>query len=86
MEAFRSDVTAIEQMVQAQYDVLDNVSSQGLSAIPSRKDFFKQLYSAGGLNGCNYVMDDSMREYVKERLSNSASQKEVEGHYLFLTP
>ena len=86
LEAFRSDVTSLEQMVQAQYDVLDKTSSQGLSAIPIRTDFFKQLYTVEGLNGCNYAMDDSMREYVKERLSNSASQKEVEGHYLFLTP
>ena len=75
-----------EQMVQAQYDVLDNASSQGLSDIPSRTGFFKQLYTVEGLDGCNYAMDDSMREYVREKLSNSASLREVEGHYLFLTP
>ncbi len=86
LEAFWSDVTKLEQMVQAQYDVLDNASSQGLSDINSRTGFFKQLYTVEGLDGCNYAMDDSMREYVKERLSNSASQKEVEGHYLFLAP
>ena len=86
LENFKSEVTSLEQMVQSQYDVLDKESSQGMSAIPSRTDFFKQLYTAEGLNQCNFMMDDSMREYVKERLSNPASQKEVDGHYLFLTP
>lgn len=86
LEYFNSDVTTLEQLVQSQYDALDKESFQGLSAIPSRTDFFKRLYTVEGLDRCDYEMDETMREYVKERLSNQASQKEVEGHYLFLTP
>ncbi len=86
LEAFRSDVTSLEQLVQSQYDALDKESFQGVTAIPSRTDFFKRLYTVEGLEQCNFVMDATMREYLKERLSNPASLKEVEGHYLFLTP
>ena len=86
LESFKSDVTSLEQLVQSQYDVLDQVSFQGLSAIRMRTDFFKRLYTVEGLDQCNYEMNTTMRKYVEERLSNPASQKEIEGHYLFLTP
>ena len=86
LETLRSDVISLEQLVQSQYDVLDKESFQGLSEINIRTDFFRRLYTVEGLNQCNYEMDDTMREYVKERLSTPSSQKEVEGHYLFLTP
>ena len=85
LETIVSEVTTLERMVQLQYDFLDKESYQGLSAINNRTDFFKRLYSVPRLDECKYVMDDGMREYVKEKLSNQASQKEVEGHYLFLT-
>lgn len=86
LETIVSEVTSLERLVQSQYDFLDKESYQGLSNISNRTDFFKRLYSVAGLDQCKYVMDDSMRESVKEILSNQASQKEVEGHYLFLTP
>lgn len=86
LDNFVSEVTTLERLVQSQYDFLDKESYQGVSAINNRTDFFKRLYSVPGLDGCKYEMDDAMREFVKEKLSNLASQKEVEGHYLFLTP
>ena len=84
-ETIVSEVTTLERLVQSQYDLLDKESFQGLSAINNRTDFFKRIYTVPWLDECKYEMDDGMREYVKEKLSNQASQKEVEGHYLFLT-
>ena len=86
LETIVSEVTSLERLVQSQYDLLDKESNQGLSAINIRTDFFKRLYTVPGLDECKYEMDDAMREYVKGKLSNQASQKEVEAHYLFLTP
>jgi len=85
-EAITAEVKSLEQLVQSQYDYLDQESNQGLSDINSRKDFFRRLYTVEGLERCKYVFDDGMREFLKEKLSNTASQKEVDGHYLFLTP
>ncbi len=85
-EAIAAEVKSLEQLVQSQYDKLDIESNQGLSSINSRKDFFKSLYTVEGLERCKYVFEDGMREFVKEKLSNAASQKEVDGHYLFLNP
>ena len=85
-EAITAEVKSFEQLVQSQYDYLDQESNQGLSDINSRKDFFRRLYTVEGLERCKYVFDDGMREFVKEKLSNTASQKEADGHYLFLTP
>ena len=85
-EAITAEVKSLEQLVQSQYDVLDQESNQGLSDIHSRKDFFRRLYTVEGLERCKYVFNDGMREFVKVKLSNAASQKEVDGHYLFLVP
>ncbi len=85
-EAITAEVKSLEQLVQSQYDFLDQESNQGLSDINSRKDYFKRLYTVEGLERCKYLFNDGMREFVKEKLSNAASQKEVDGHYLFLTP
>ena len=86
METLTAEVRSFEQLVQSQYDYLDRESNQGISAIHSRTDFFKGLYSIEGLDRCKYVLDDAMREYVKFKLSTISIQKEVEGHYLFLNP
>ncbi len=85
-EVITAEVKSLEQLVQSQYDTLDQESNQGLSDISSRRDFFKRLYTVEGLERCKYVFDDGMREFVKDKLSNAASQKEVDGHYIFLTP
>ena len=85
-EKITAEVKLFEQLVQSEYDLLDQESNQGLSAINSRKDFFKSLYTVEGLERCKYIFDDGMREFVKEKLSNTASQKEVDGHYLFSLP
>ncbi len=86
METFTAEVRALEQLVQSQYDYLDRESNQGLSAINSRTDFFKGLYTIEGLARCNYELTDAMRAYVKDKLSIPSVNKEVEGHYLFLLP
>ena len=85
-ETITAEVKSLEQLVRSQYDNLDKESNQGLSAINSRMDFFKGLYTVEGLERCKYVFDDSMRQFVKDKLSNAASEKEVKGHYLFLAP
>ena len=81
-----AEVATLERLVQSQYDLLDKESYQGVTAINNRTDFFKRLFSIPGLDECKYAMDETMREFVKEKLSNQVSQKEVEEHYLFLTP
>ena len=86
LETIVSEVTTLERLVQSQYDLLDKETNQGLSDISKRSEFFRRLYSLPRLDDCKYAMDDAMREYVKNKLSNQASQKEVEAHYLFLTP
>ena len=86
IEAITAEVKTLEQLVQSQYDSLDQESNQGLSDINSRKDFFRRLYTVEGLERCKYFFNDGMREFVKEKLSNAATLKEVDGHYLFLTP
>ncbi|HUP78046.1 MAG TPA: hypothetical protein VM260_05730, partial [Pirellula sp.] len=86
LETIVSEVTTLERLVQSQYDLLDKESNQGLSDISKRSEFFRRLYSLARLDDCEYTMDDAMREYVKEKLSSQANQKEVDAHYLFLTP
>ena len=86
LETFTAEVRSLEQLVQTQYDYLDSESNQGISAIHSRSEFFKGLYSIQGLDRCSYALDDVMRQYVKDKLSIESIQKEVEGHYLFLNP
>ena len=81
-EAITAEVKSLEQLVQSQYDYLDQESNQGLSDINSRKDFFRRLYTVEGLERCKYLFNDGMREFVKEKLSHAASQKEVDGHYV----
>ena len=86
LETFTAEVRSLEQLVQSQYDYLDRESNQGILAIHSRTDFFKGLYTIEGLDRCTYALDDAMRQYVKDKLSITSIQKEVEGHYLYLNP
>jgi len=86
VDTFQEEVKALEKLVQSQYDYLDQESNQGVLAIKARTDFFKGLYTLDGLGRCHYQLDKSMQDFVKEKLSSPANDKEVEGHYLFLAP
>ena len=86
LESITVEVKALEKLVQSQYDTLDQESSQGMVAIGARTSFFKDLYSIEGIEKCKYSMTPLMREFVKRKLSIPSVQKEVEAHYLFLTP
>jgi len=85
LATIKADVQLLEKLVQSQYDLLDEESAQGLSAISSRKEFFNGLYSVEGLERCKFDLDKAMRVFVGS-LANDSGQKEVEAHYLFLSP
>lgn len=85
LAAIQAEVQLLEKLVQCQYDLLDQESAQGLSAISSRKEFFCELYSVQGLERCKFDLDKAMRVFVGS-LANASGQKEVEAHYLFLSP
>ncbi len=81
-----AEVNSLEQLVQSQYDYLDKESFKGLSDIEKRDAFFQGLYTLEGLERCNYKLDTPMKAFVKDKLNGTASQKEVQSHYLFLKP
>ena len=85
LAAMKAEVQLLEKLVQCQYDLLDQESAQGLSAIGSRKEFFSGLYAVEGLERCKCDLDKTMRIFVNS-LANVSGQKEVEAHYLFLSP
>jgi len=85
LATIKADVQLLEKLVQCQYDLLDRESAQGLSVISSRKEFFSGLYSVEGLERCKFNLDKTMRVFVGS-LANDSGQKEVEAHYLFLSP
>ena len=86
LAAITVEVQSIEKLVQSQYDLLDQESSQGLTVIGSRKEFFKGLYTVDGLERCKFDMDKATRVFVNSILTSVSNQKEVEAHYLFLGP
>ncbi len=86
LAAITAEVRSIEKLVQSQYDLLDQESSQGLTVINSRKEFFERLYTIEGLERCKFDMDKAMRAFVNSILSSVPNQKEVEVHYQFLIP
>jgi hypothetical protein len=86
LESITKEVNALEKLVQMQYDILDQESSQGTAEIEARKTFFKGLYSIEGIEKCKYALTPSMREFVKQKISVPSISKEVETHYLFLSP
>lgn len=86
LAAITAEVQSIEKLMQSQYDLLDQESSQGLTVIDSRKEFFERLYTIEGLERCKFDMDNAMRVFVNSILSSVSNQKEVEVHYLFLSP
>ena len=86
LESITTEVSALENLVQTQYDLLDLESSQGTAEIEARKSFFKGLYSIEGIEKCKYTLTPSMREFVKQKISIPSISKEVDSHYLFLPP
>lgn len=86
LESITAEVQALEKLVQSQYDILDQASSQGMAAIPIRSNFFSDLYTIEGIEKCKYTLSPSMRGFVRQKLSNPSSLREVETHYLFLMP
>ena len=86
LEKITVEVNALEKLVQTQYVILDQESSQGMTEIEARASFFQGLYSIEGIEKCKYSLTPSMREFVKRKISTPSILKEVESHYLFLTP
>jgi hypothetical protein len=86
LESITTEVNALEKLVQTQYDILDRESSQGTAELQGRTSFFKGLYSIEGIEKCKYTLTPSMREFVKQKVSSPSILKDVETHYLFLTP
>ncbi len=82
--AIKSQAQLLEKLVQSQYDLLDAESSQGLSVIGGRKEFFCGLYTVEGLERCKFEMDKATQSFVNSL--ESASRREVDAHYLFLKP
>lgn len=80
------EVKMLEQLVQFDYDLLDEESSHGLSDIQNRHAFFKGLFTVEGLERGKFKLDAPMKAFVKDKLSNAASDKEFQSHYLFLAP
>jgi len=80
---FRGDVMRLDRLVQLQYDWLDSESANGQKEVGDRKEFFLGLYTLDGLDRCKFEMDETMREFVKQRISTPASLKEIEAHYRF---
>lgn len=80
------EIKNCERMVQAQYDRLDKESSEGLSTIGNRFDFFLELYSVPGLERCQFAYVDEVRTWLKDKRLASSTKKDVEQHYLFLSP
>lgn len=85
-ESITAEVSALEKLVQSQYDLLDLESSQGLAVIQERAAFFRGLYTIEGIEKCKYSLPPLLRDFVRQKLSVPSSLKEVETHYLFLTP
>ena len=79
------EVKSFEQMVQSQYDYLDKESSQGVSTIENRSNFFQSLYTLEGLERCKFEMEKTTKAYIKDKLTGAAVDKEVKDHYLFLS-
>lgn len=87
-ERIRQDVErtvkSCELMIQSKYDELDKQSTDGLTALPDRMDFFVDLYSVEGLARSQFEHLDLVKSFVADRLSGDAAIKEIENHYLFL--
>ena len=80
------EIKNCENMIQAQYDRLDKETSDGLVTIGDRMDFFFGLYTVAGLERCKFEYVDLVRDSIADKRAMSAAKKEVEQHYLFLTP
>ena len=80
------EIKNCERMVQAQYDRLDKESSEGLSTIGNRLDFFLELYSVSGLERCQFEYVDEVRAMLTDKRLDIPTKKDVEQHYLFLSP
>ena len=80
------EIKNCERMVQAQYDRLDKESSEGLSTIGNRLEFFLELYSVSGLERCQFEYVDEVRAMLTDKRLDNPTKKEVEQHYLFLSP
>lgn len=78
-------VKICETMIQAQYDELDKKSTDGMSSIENRQEFFLGMFSVQGLERCKFAFLADMRAFVSDRLSNDSTAKEVEEHYLYLS-
>ena len=80
------EIKNCERMVQAQYNRLDKESAEGLSSIANRLDFFFDLYSISGLERCQFEYVEVVRASLTDKRLAVPAKKEVEQHYLFLSP
>jgi hypothetical protein len=85
-EDIAQTVKNFESMIQLQYDFLDKISSEGMATIDSRSEFFQDLYTVAGLERCRFEYLATIKSFVADRLTTSASKQEVAQHYLFLNP
>ncbi len=78
-EKMQTLIGEFERLAQAQYDLLDKASSDGLVNLGDRTKFFKNLYGDQTLKDCNFLYLDAARVMMQD-----SSDRDVTEHYLFL--
>lgn len=78
-----AEVKNCEQLIQRQYDWLDQQTVSGSQSLDSRISFFQDLYSFQGLERCSFNRRDLVKEHL-ERNAAADSLKELERHYFSL--
>lgn len=70
-------ISALERLVQTNYDALDRESRDGQANLGERFRFFEELYSMAWLRKCEFPYLDSIRVAAQD-----SANKEVLEHYL----